>query len=103
MKMPRLSARTAGRPRKQPSAKKQAISATVSPTTLKKMEAVRLVHAQNKFSAPGDSWMVEQGLERYFQFELARFPELQTLFANIERPLNVIGSIEQRSSGAEEV
>jgi hypothetical protein len=95
MKMRRLSTRTAGRPRKQPSARKRAISATVSPATVKKMDAVRLVHIQNRFSPPGDSWMVEQGLEQYFQFELARFPQLQALFANIEQPLSVVGSIRQ--------
>ena len=95
MKMRRLSTRTAGRPRKQPSARKQAISVTVSPATVKKMEAVRLVHAQDRYSPPGDSWMVEQGLEHYFQFELARYPQLQALFAKIEQPLSVVGSIRQ--------
>lgn len=101
--IPNLSARRVGRPRKQPSAKKQTVSVTLSPETVKKMEAVRQLHAENRFAPPGDSWMVQQGLERYFQFEASRFPGLIQLFAAIDRP-SVVGSIDQepQQSGAAE-
>jgi hypothetical protein len=96
--MPRLAPRTAGRPRKQPAAKKRSSSVSLSPATKKKMSAVRLVHDQNKIPPASASWMVEQGLELYFQFELQRFPELAEHFSNIERPLKVIGKIEKKAS-----
>ncbi len=98
VKIARTSPRPAGRPRKLPSARKKTISVTLNPATIKKMEAVRQVHIENRFPPPGDSWMVEQGLDQYFQFESTRFAQLRALFAGIEQPLPVVGSIQGGSA-----
>jgi len=63
------------------------------------MDAVRRIHEKSRFYPPTDSWMVEQGLEQYFQTELARFPQLQADFDEIQRSGAVIASINQ-SPGA---
>ena len=92
---PTLPTRPVGRPRKQPSDKKRGISVTLNPATVKKMDAVRQVHEKNHFYPPTDSWMVEKGLEHYFQVELTRFPQLQRAFDDIQRSWAVIASIDQ--------
>ncbi len=91
---PTLPTRPVGRPRKEPADKKLGISVTLNPATVKKMDAVRQVHEKKRFYPPTDSWMVEQGLEQYFQAELARFPELQAVFDDIQRSWAVIASID---------
>jgi len=90
-----LPTRPVGRRRKQASDKKRGISVTLNPATVKKMDAVRQIHENNRFYPPTDSWMVEQGLEQYFQTELARFPQLQAAFDEIQRSGAVIASIDQ--------
>lgn len=90
-----LPTRPVGRPRKQASDKKRGISVTLNPTTVKKMDAVRQMHESHRFYPPTDSWMVERGLERYFKSELARFPQLQATFDEIQRSGAVIASIDQ--------
>ena len=100
--MPRHSAsatRPVGRPRKKPSDRKRGISVTLNPLTVKKMDAVRQIHEKNSFYPPTDSWMVEKGLEEYFQAELVRFPQLQKLFDEIQRASAVIASIHQSPAG----
>jgi len=57
------------------------------------MEAVRQVYNEGILFPPTDSWMVERGLERYFEFELSRFPQLRALFRAPELSSTVVGSI----------
>jgi hypothetical protein len=98
MKIAPLAPRPVGRPLKQQAAKRRGISVTLDWTTLKKMQTVRQVYEKHEFPPPTDSWMVEKGLERYFKFELQRFPDLKGRFADIERPLSIVRPVPRKST-----